>query len=354
MIVHSILLLALLSLIERSAAFSSSSFSTARTTRLFATGGDDNDNSSSKATLTTPPRRISTNNDPAFLSQDSGGYTVKQRLREEVESPFRKVRLLFFGGSAGSALTALYFSMLNTIKAYAGGFSDAPPLDEALTSDAINIGAAIVCGFLAFREYQAGQSNLERIAQGGRLASLPLELANGQGRRTVKEYRRFSRVVLAAGGPDYISRLCRSLTADQLSDENILPQKLLDTDIVVVPILLSNTGSSFSVGDTKAAWNAVEAQEGDRNMDTQRANDVVAFPISPAAWETYLKSELDTAVGQGFDVLDKGITIIVKKNGRILRRATGLPPWGDMIATMEVADGSKFGMPGDSERYGGR
>ena len=43
----------------------------------------------------------------------------------------------------------------------------------------------------------------------------------------------------------------------------------------------------------------------------------------------------------------------MKKNGRILRRATGLPPFGDMVGMMEVADGSKFGMIGDSERYGG-
>jgi hypothetical protein len=34
-------------------------------------------------------------------------------------------------------------------------------------------------------------------------------------------------------------------------------------------------------------------------------------------------------------------------------RATGLPPYGDYIGAMEVADGSRFGMPGDSERYGG-
>lgn len=98
-----------------------------------------------------PPRRVSNNNDPEFLSQDSNGFTVKQRLREEVESPFRKVRLVFFGSSAGSALTALYFSMLSTIKAVQGGYSDAPPLDEALTNDAINIVAAIACGLLAVR-----------------------------------------------------------------------------------------------------------------------------------------------------------------------------------------------------------
>ena len=42
-----------------------------------------------------------------------GGYTAKQRMREEIESPFRKVRLIFFGASTGSALLALYFSILN-------------------------------------------------------------------------------------------------------------------------------------------------------------------------------------------------------------------------------------------------
>ena len=297
-----------------------------------------------------PPSRLSTNNDPAFLSQDSGGFTVKQRLREEVESPFRKVRLVFFGSSAGSALTALYFSALNTIKAIQGGYADTPPLDECLTNDAINLGGAIVLGYLAFREYQNGQANLERIAQGGRLAALPITLANGGGRKRVKDYRRFSRIIISAGGPEYIARLCRSLTADQLQDTNILPEKLEEVDIVVIPVALSGI---TKIADTQEVWKNVEAGEGDRNMDVTRANDILAFPLDNAAWAEYLQSEVDTAVGQGFDVLEKGVTIIVKKNGRILRRSTGLPPFGDLISTMEVADGSRFGMPGD-DAYGGR
>ena len=49
-----------------------------------------------------------------------GGYTAKQRMREEIESPFRKLRLIFFGASTGSALLALYFSILNVAKAATG------------------------------------------------------------------------------------------------------------------------------------------------------------------------------------------------------------------------------------------
>jgi hypothetical protein len=293
-----------------------------------------------------------------YLGQPTkDGYTVKQRLREEVESPFRKVRLFFFTSSFGSAMLALYFSASSTIKAVVGGYSDAPPLDEALTSDAINIGAAIVCGFLAFREYKAGQANLERIARGGKLASLVVDPASSviaDSRKRLADYRRDYRVLIAAGGKEYISKLARSLNADQFKDTNIIPQKLQETDVIVVPVLLTSATSVVSVGDTREFWKTVDPlPEQDRNFDISRADSVISFPRGAGAWEDYLKSEIETASGQGFDVLDKGLTLTIKKNGRILRRATGLPPWGDLIGTMEVMDGSQFGMPGDSERYGG-
>lgn len=295
-----------------------------------------------------------------YLDQATkGGYTVKQRLREEVESPFRKVRLLFFASSTGSALTALYFSGLNTIKALVGGYSDAIPLDEALTSDAINIGAAIICGLLAFREYKVGQANLERIARGGKLAALAVEPAKAQttggpNLRRLTDYRRNSRVLIAGGGEQYISKLARSLNADQLKDTNMIPEKLEECDVIVVPVLLSQSGKDYVVSDTKEYWKKVEAaSEEDRNFDISRSANVIAFPKGSAAWLDYLQEDIKTASGQGFDVLDKGITLTVKKNGRILRRATGLPDWTNLIGAMEVMDGSRFGMPGDSEKYGG-
>jgi hypothetical protein len=310
---------------------------------------------------TTSPQRLTADFDDSnevYLSQPTfGGYTVKQRLREEVESPFRKVRLLFFGSSAGSALTALYFSAMNTVKALTGGYTDAPPLDEALTSDAINIGGAVVCGLLAYREYKAGQSNLERIARGGKLASLVVEPAvPGSKRQRLVEYRRYLRVLIAAGGKDYINTLARSLAADQLKDKNIFPEKLLEVDVIVVPVLLESTDTGKTVvRDARQFWKEVQpVQDVDRNFDINRANSIIAFPIGNNQWTDYLESEIQTASNQGFDVLEKGITLMVKKNGRILRRVTGQPPLESICTTMEVMDGSRFGMPGDSERYGGQ
>ncbi|OEU16412.1 hypothetical protein FRACYDRAFT_239006 [Fragilariopsis cylindrus CCMP1102] len=286
------------------------------------------------------------------LSQAQGGYTLKQRLREEIDSPFRKVRLAFFTASFGSAMIALYFSALNTAKTMAGGFADAQPLDEVLTSDAINLGAVIACGVLVYRDYKLGQANLDKLARGGRLASLIVEPAapqeGGSKRLEMKSYRRQSRVLIAAGGKEYISSLARSMTSDQLTDTNTFPEKLLEVDMVIVPVLLENLSSNNGkknqkvvVGDTRGFWtNGIEADpETDRNFDISKADSVISFPTGSNQWSEYLKSEIETAATQGYDVLEKGITLTVKKNGKILRRATGLPPFGDLIGTMEVMDG---------------
>ena len=315
--------------------------------------------------------------DPA-LAEKFGGYTVKQRLREEVESPFRKVRLAFFVASMGSASIALYFSLLTTVKAYAGTYADAPPLPTALTDVAINLAGVVGFALLAVNDYRRGQANLNRISRGGMLARLAVSPAgggigakaatdeagaggrgegSGVGRRVarrrvaLRDYRRTSRVVLCAGGEGYISELARSLNSDQRSDANTLPEAIAAVDVVIVPILL---GGDDAVGDARRCWEGTVPAESDRNFDITRSDGVVAFPVAGGAdWAEYLKDDLDTMRAQGFDVMEKGFTITVKKNGRILRRATGQPNWGGLIGSMEVMDGSKFGMPGDSEKYGG-
>ena len=132
------------------------------------------------------------------------------------------------------------------------------------------------------------------------------------------------------------------------ADENTLAAQIDAVDLVVVPALVDASGA---VNDASACWRQTTADEGDRNFDLERSANVIAFPRGAQAWETYLKQELETARSQGFDPVEKGFVIVVKKNGRVLRRLTGQPPWSSLVGTMEVADGSKFGMPGDDERY---
>ena len=124
-------------------------------------------------------------------------------------------------------------------------------MDEALTNCAINVAGFAVCAFFAYRDYQLGQVNLERIAKGGKLAKLAVVPGNGErALRTLSDYRRTSRVLICAGGKEYDQDICKSLNSDQLSDENNLPQLLQDVAMFVVPVLLTENNN---VRDTKAA-----------------------------------------------------------------------------------------------------
>jgi len=284
-----------------------------------------------------------------MLAEKFGGYTVKQRLREEIESPFRNLRLYLFGVSTASALLALYFSAFSALKGYLGGFSNIPPLEESLQSCAINVGAVLVCGFLTYRDYVAGEANLERISKGGALARLRVISMNKNLKHqlTMKDYRRNSRVVIAVGGDEYISTLLRSLSADQRSNSMNLVDSLKEVNAIIVPVLLEDNGKR--VGYTLDKWQALQlVNDEDQNFDVSCADSIISIPTGNRQWSDYLKSEIETAQKQGFDVMTKGFTITVKKNGRILRRATGQPQWNTFISAMEVMDGSQFGMPGDS------
>lgn len=297
------------------------------------------------------------------LDDEMGGFTTRQRLREEIESPFRKVRLLFFASTTGSALTALYFSVINSIKALslapgaaeATSFYGAPAvsLEEALSACAINLAGAAVCALLTIREYRVGQANLERIKRGGQLARLSVLPASTSttSRRpilTLKDYRRSSRIVICAGGPEYVSSLCRQMASDPSQG---LVDAMQGANLVVVPVLLqrSSADSVLVFPSTQQTWydTQVPGEPGTDSLGSSSVDPVVAFPVDSASWSSYLESEIATAQTQGYDVMDKGITIIVKKSGRILRRATGFPNWTDLVSRIEVMDGSSFGMPGD-------
>ncbi|KAJ1462370.1 hypothetical protein M885DRAFT_475505 [Pelagophyceae sp. CCMP2097] len=258
-----------------------------------------------------------------------GGYTAKQRIREEIDSPFRKVRIAFFGFSAFSALIALYFSGFAAAKALNGGFGDSAPLDETLRSVGINLAAVGICAGITANDLKAAEADLKRIAKGGRLAKLRVLFpADSQGRRrrfTLSDFRNQRRVVLAVGGKEYVDAVAASISGADMVAKCVFELWLKSVDVVVVPVLLGASGS-------------VEALEAGPFGDAP-----CALALGLDEWSEYLEDELETAKKQGYDPVEKGLGIYVKKNGKILRRATGLPQWDSLVATMDVMDGNAFG-----------
>ena len=259
--------------------------------------------------------------------QNNDKFTAKQRMREEIDSPFRKIRVVLFGFSTASALVALYFSLLTLCKSFAG-FSEVPPLETIAGDVAINVGAVLVCGFLTYRDVKAGEANLERIAQGGKLASLRVAPAEGSSQKALGTLRNDKRLVIALGGEEYIRDLAQSVLT--------VAESLVRVDVAVVPVLI-DSDDNVSVDKGRQLWR--EAQKDDAKASI--ADHFVHFPLLAAPWADYIAPEVATARSQNFDPVTKGLGIYVKKNGRILRRATGQPNWQQFIGTMDLMDGNK-------------
>ena len=77
-------------------------------------------------------------------------------------------------------------------------------MDEALTNCAINVAGFAVCAFFAYRDYQLGQLNLERVTKGGKLAKLAVAVPGNREKslRNLSDYRRMSRVLICEGGKE--------------------------------------------------------------------------------------------------------------------------------------------------------
>ena len=61
----------------------------------------------------------------------------------------------------------------------------------------------------------------------------------------------------------------------------------------------------------------------------------IALPVIMTQWENVVRSELDTALTQTPDALEKGVTIIIKKNGKVGSRKFGLPIWESISDDVE-------------------
>jgi hypothetical protein len=76
---------------------------------------------------------------------------------------------------------------------------------------------------------------------------------------------------------------------------------------------------------------------GDRPMYEKQP--YVARPVGDAdAWREYVDAEMKDAVQQnGPQAKDEGIAIVVRNNGKVLRRGVGKVPWRQMVEELEAA-----------------
>jgi Low psii accumulation1 / Rep27 len=262
------------------------------------------------------------------LSMSSGGgsgdgngkkqYSRDLYLREEAESPFRKVRFFVYTVLAGGALTSLAVSGARVAAGLSGINTDL--LNEALTNVAVDVVGLGLLAVLFQRDLEAQESRLKRASKGAELAKLqvrasknliaesddveirkPAGAADGRSETftvNLSSLRRGrgieKRVVIAVGGSERVAKV--------LDEASRLREQLEVSDLLVVPVVLPS-GIAPEV--------------------TQSLPDCVALPVG-ASWLAVVQDEAEEARKQGVDVREDGFCVILKKNGRVGQRTKGI------------------------------
>jgi hypothetical protein len=235
-------------------------------------------------------------------------FSREVRLREEAESPFRKVRFFLYLTLAGGAATSLAISIARIGAASAGVNTDL--MDESLLNAGVDLAGLGILGFLYKRDQDAEQSRLKRASKGAELAKLSVRvsklllgdvdddaatfttsLASLRGGRGIEK-----RVVIAAAGADKIAQV--------LQDAKELEEDMELNDLVLVPVVMPR---------------------GIAPAENEDMPSCVAAPVAVGNnWKRYVEDEAAEAINQGVDVEKDGFCIVLKKNGRVGQRTKGI------------------------------
>jgi hypothetical protein len=238
---------------------------------------------------------------------DNEEFSRQVRLREETESPFRKVRYFFYLNAAGGSFTSLAISLARIAAAASGVNTDL--MGESLRNAGIDVVVLAVVAVFYKRDVDAEQSRLKRATKGAEIAKLNVRASKGllgdgeDGTFTtpLASLRRGrgieKRLVIVAAGSEKINQV--------IDDARELDEELVLNDLVVVPLVLPEAVAPI--------------------LEESTAPKSVATPVSVGnSWKEFIEGETAEAVSQGVDVEKEGLCVILKKNGRVGQRTRGI------------------------------
>ena len=297
-------------------------------------------------------------------------YTEAQRLRAEVESPFAQVRLFALPALFAGATIATYFAGTSLLAA-AAGLRDASP--TAFQDLAIDVGSMAGLAYLWRRELQVREARLKRIAFGSKLAALrvsQLGFADDGTTLQVGQTSSLADLRRGRGQSRRVVLLCAPQEALQSTLETACGSAtaLADADFLIVPLIASGKPAApelsappiemlqalgaatapVAAGATMMSPRVAASKETqpplpwDPAKPDAKSGWPVAMPQSSGlAWQDVLSSELEQAAKQDPAIMGRGLTIVLKKNGRVGTRRLGMPDWDGLL--FDVAERKRSG-----------
>lgn len=280
---------------------------------------------------------------------------MKAKLKAEMASPFYRVRQFLYiaGGSAGALGT------LTTIPQIIIASTNGGDISTAVTNVAIDIGLLVAAVLLwnydssnqnkklsIFVDKQKKQSNaissIEAKQNEDTLKLLPIEIPASVFNESITKIVSFGdlqskgkqNVVIFAGDKEFVRD---SVISARITGIDEFQSK----ETLIVPIEMTRDKAAIESSNIASA-----SAKGFGPKEDLFAQPYIARAAQFNLWEQYMQREIVAAEKQGGaseveDIMFKGIVLVVRSNGKIIRRGIGIPPWKTILAEIEESNKNK-------------
>lgn len=242
------------------------------------------------------------------------------RIRSEVLTPFRSVRMFFYlafiaSGGLGTliAVTQLIAALTNPSRAL-----DAPEIAKGL---GIDIGAVSLFAFLYYRENTAKNAQIARLSREENLSNLKLRVDE---KRVipVSSLRGLARLVICAGPASFIT--------ESFNRSEPFTEGLVERGVLVVPFATDGKSPSFEFGESEET----------KDFTAKRKRLWQLNPVFVTEWTNWLNEQKKLAGVSS----DSPVYISLRLDGRVRGSGIGYPPWNAFVAQLPPVKGMWSGL----------
>ncbi|XP_051118564.1 protein LOW PSII ACCUMULATION 1, chloroplastic [Andrographis paniculata] len=250
----------------------------------------------------------------------SSDISSNARIRSEVLSPFRSVRMFFYVAFIASASLGALVAFSQLIGALANS-SRGAEVPEILKGLAIDIGAVSIFAFLYYRENNAKNVQMARLSREESLSNLKLRVDE---RRVLplSAFRGIARLVIVAGPAAFVKESFKS--------SEPFTKSLVERGVLVVPLATDGNSPRLEFEETEET----------KEIVTERKKLWQLTPIYVPEWTKWLDDQKKLANISP----ESPVYLSLRLDGRVRGSGVGYPPWNAFIVQLPPVKGMWTGL----------
>ncbi|KAI7743595.1 hypothetical protein M8C21_000794 [Ambrosia artemisiifolia] len=242
------------------------------------------------------------------------------RIRSEVLTPFRSVRMFFYVAFIAQASLGGLIAITQLIGALANP-SRADAVADIAKGLGIDIGAAALFAFLYYRENKIKNAQMARLSREENLSNLKLRVDEKK-IITVSEFRGLARLVILAGPSSFITK------AFELSET--FTEQLVERGVLVVPFCTDGNVPSFEFDENEEM----------KELTNKRRRLWQLVPVLTPDWSEWLDEQKKLANVSP----ESPVYLSLRLDGRVRGSGVGYPPWNAFVAQLPPVKGMWSGL----------